>query len=220
MKDFSNLDPRTLIFLALARLREKGATTYFSKDEIYNWINENAGEGKYEKTYIGNILSDIKNNKKGANTFVLKENGKKIGEVEELISFNTNSRSYVYSLGDKTVENTFSASIVGWLGDEAIKFANLLSKTREDKIIIQLYEEFKQEHDLTNKDDVKEKIDDAINALYFVRDSKGRLKPTSRFLVDENAFIHHLSKARPSLKDAKTQPKSDSLESKSMPRRG
>ncbi len=206
MPDFQELELRPLIFLALARLREPQnvSTTYFPSKKISEWIYDNRSDLKKDLnkkgkkgSSIANILSDIKSNKKtsgnkdGANTFVLRENNKEIGRVENIIDVNDKHKSFTYSLGSKTVENELSATVVLLLAQQSIHFARLLPVKREEICVSAIYEEYKDNFELSSEDDVREIVQNAVDGLYFTRNGK-KLKPTER-VTEEIDYLEHLS---------------------------
>lgn len=207
MKDFSDLDLRPLIFLALAGLRpqrkegklvsqkeKQSKTIFFSPDQIFNWISERGA--KHSRGTFDNLLSDFKKNKNGINSFELKEKDETLSKVEEIVIFNKRHGNK-YSLGPRTVENRLSAKLVRRLGEEAISCANVLPKSLENAVVEEIFEEFKTDYVFTSREDVEEKRDCAIDGLYFKRDKRGRLCPTDRYLEDEIDFIEHLSEPLP-----------------------
>jgi hypothetical protein len=217
MNDSQKLTLRHLIFLALAKLREPKdvSTTYFSPKEISEWIydkrpdlkndlKEKDTERKKKKgSSIENELSGIKTNKKtntkkdGANTFVLRENNKEIGRVEDIINVNDRHRPFTYSLGNKTVESELSATTVLLLSQQSVHFANSLPVKREEISVSIIYEKYKDDFELSGEDDVKKIIQDAVDGLYFLRKGK-RLKPTAR-VAEEIDYLEHLSASLPEL---------------------
>lgn len=206
MKEFPDLDLRTLILLALAGLRPKLAdlreiisessqpsTTYFSAADIHKWIYERGLDRNVNA--VRNQLKKMRENLHNENIFTLE--GSEGVRTVEVLKFDDEHITTTYSLSDRTVETRFPAKLMKQLGEAYVAAGGPLPHELENRIVEKIFDEFKKEYYLTEIGGVREKIDAAIDGLYFVRDPKARLKPTNRILLDENDFIDHLSRPLP-----------------------
>jgi hypothetical protein len=190
--NFPELAPRSKILAALAGLMlENKDTHYFSGNDITRWI-----EGRIPAFSAGKkrvLSSKLKEMRENNTVTILDQTGKSLGGVKVLAC--TEIRPYLYRIGPDTVETPMSATLLKKLYDGLGFGTTTVPAETELQVVGDTYKQFKNESDyaLASVEDIKNKINDAIKALYFTRTEDGLLEPTRRLLIDDLQFIEFLS---------------------------
>ena len=192
MNDFPKRDLRLKILLALAGLLQEHGHNFFLLDKICEWLEA-------RKKYFGNVSEisisrKLKKMREKNKITVLTESGKKLGKIP-VLEMQDKKRPYSYKIGSSTAESRFTAKLLRIL-KESCPAGSALPKELEEKIVGEIFKEFKDEHNLSNLNEVSGKIGDAIKGLYFIRE-EGLLRPTRRILIDEREYIEYLSEPLP-----------------------
>lgn len=198
MDVLSDVDLKTRILIALAGLTQEnfesgGATDYFSTAQINQWIEKRLEiEGPGRERGLKTKLNAMREER-----YPIQDDfGNHLGEVSVLVHFQ-DGMTHKYKISGNTSETRLSAKLLIELKNRRQAVGGVPANI-EKQIVSEIYEEFKpiSYYQLSNINDVAKIIDDAINGLYFTRDSNGLLKPTTRFALEQK-FLELLSSPLP-----------------------